>query len=387
MNVVIVEDDDLMADLMTTVVSGLHPSLKVLKAASVQEATALWREKQPGFLVVDWILPDGSGLELLRRIRTVDRELPVVMVTGRADRDSILKAKHLGISGYISKPFSVELLHERLSTMLETVLPGQTEARSLVERLTEGLESGVQIPGTVDTATILSLMERSEELSSGQLSERWQNEAALCARLLEVANRSSFRRTGEPVVTVRDAISVMGVPMALSQALALSLDVGASFQNSTLRELAENYRDRASAVGREAQKIAIALGKRSLEFQTAGLLSRMGELAVLSILEQYSREGGTLAPNEIERAVSEWAQQYGNRLKIQWRLPMATRQMIGAVHFLPRDGVRQDLLIMRLAGLLSDEVKGETEVLRLLRMLGLEDWQRAATAAEEKREG
>jgi HD-like signal output (HDOD) protein len=179
----------------------------------------------------------------------------------------------------------------------------------------------------------------------------------------------------------------MGVPMALSQALALSLDVGASFQNSMLRELAENYRDRASAVGREAQKIAIALGKRSLEFQTAGLLSRMGELAVLSILEQYSREGGMLAQNEIERALSEWAQQYGNRLKIQWRLPMAMRQMIGAVHFLPRAGVRQDLLIMRLAGLLSDEVKGETEVSRLLRMLGLEDWQRAATAAEEKGEG
>jgi hypothetical protein len=42
---------------------------------------------------------------------------------------------------------------------------------------------------------------------------------------------------------------------------------------------------------------------------------------------------------------------------------------------------------MRLAGLLSDEVKGETEVSRLLRMLGLEDWQRAATAAEEKGEG
>ncbi|MBO6809697.1 MULTISPECIES: response regulator [Marinobacter] len=374
MNVIIVEDDDLMADLLETVVAGLHPALRVFKAFTVSEALDLWRSRAPGLFVIDWSLPDGTGLDVLRKIRAADKNMPVVMVTGRADRDSILKAAHYGISGYISKPFSVEMLHERLSGMLKAVLPEDTSVETLAEMLSRKLESGLQIPTRMDVSGILGLMERAQDLSGGQLAERWQKEASLCARLLEVANRSSFRRTGEPVATVRDAISVMGVPMALSQALALALDTGSSFRSPALAQSARHHQAQAEAVGSEAQKLALVLGKKALEFQTAGLLSRMGELAVLNVMDQFVQQGGELTEGDIENGLREWAKQYGNTLKVQWRLPLAIRQMSGAVHYLAREDVRQNLLIMRVAGLIAGGQAENPECSRLLRHLGLEDW-------------
>ncbi|WP_449285963.1 response regulator [Marinobacter sp. PE14] len=374
MNVIIVEDDELMADLLETVVAGLHPALKVFKAFTKREALDLWRGRDQGLFIVDWSLPDGSGLDVLREIRGKDKNMPVVMVTGRADRDSILKAAHYGISGYISKPFSVEMLHERLASMLKGVIPEDNGSETLSEMLSRRLDSGLQIPTRMDVSGVLSLMKRAHDLSGAQLAERWQKEASLCARLLEVANRSSFRRTGEPVATVRDAISVMGVPMALSQALALALDTGSAFRSPALAESARHHQTEAETVGAEAQKIALVLGKKALEFQTAGLLSRMGELAVLHVMDQFVQQGGELTDADIESGLRNWAQQYGNTLKVQWRLPLAIRQMTGAVHYLAREDVRQNLLVMRVAGLIASGQTDNPECSRLLRHLGLEDW-------------
>ena len=146
MNVIIVEDDDLMADLLETVVAGLHPALRVFKAFTVSEALDLWRSRAPGLFVIDWSLPDGTGLDVVRKIRAADKNMPVVMVTGRADRDSILKAAHYGISGYISKPFSVEMLHERLSGMLKAVLPAATRCKHPADMLARKLATRLLTP-------------------------------------------------------------------------------------------------------------------------------------------------------------------------------------------------------------------------------------------------
>lgn len=375
MNVLIVEDDELMADLLKTVVSGLHPTLRVALASTVQEAKALWHAKVPGLLVVDWSLPDGSGLNLIRDIRLTDKHLPIVMITGRADRDSILKAAHYGIRGYISKPFSVEQLHSRLFSILESLLPDGTNPETLAERLATSLESSIQVPTRMDVTEILTLMGTGNELSAAQLADRWKRDAPICARLLEVANRSSFRRSGEPVASVMAAISVMGVPMALSQALALALRVSTSFKPRSLRQKAEYYQAQADAVGLSAWRIATALGKSPLPFQTAGLLSRIGEFAVLQVMEEYSRQSDDLTDADIDQGLADWAQQYGNKLKVQWRLPLETRQMIGAVHALPRETVNQNLLMMRAAALMTEGEPDSPERAKLLRLLGLENWQ------------
>lgn len=116
------------------------------------------------------------------------------------------------------------------------------------------------------------------------------------------------------------------------------------------------------------------MAKKPLEFQTAGLLSRMGELAVLRVMEEFIYQGGDLSDSEIESGLRDWAHRYGNKLKVRWRLPLAIRQMIGAVHYLAREDVRQDLLVMRAAGLIAEGRMETPECQRLLSRLGLESW-------------
>ena len=58
-------------------------------------------------IICDWNMPKMTGVELLRQLRTVDQDVPFLMVTGRADVDSVVEAKSSGVTGYVSKPFSV----------------------------------------------------------------------------------------------------------------------------------------------------------------------------------------------------------------------------------------------------------------------------------------
>nr|BBJ05855.1 response regulator [Marinobacter nauticus] len=370
MNALILEDDELVGELLETVVAGIHQGAAVSLARSLSEAQQLLdSDSRYQLYLIDWQLPDGSGLDLVKRVRAGDRDVPIVMVSGRSDRESVLRAAHHGISGYITKPLDVQLLHERLTKLV----PAEAAAHgSADEYLKASLNSVVQLPTDIDPAEVLDLIGRQQELSPAQLAERWREEAALTARLLDVANSSSFRRTGKPVESLRDAISNMGVAMALNQALALALDVAGKIGNPDLQAQARVFHDMALQVAREAQKLAVRLGKTPTLFQQAGLLSRLGELAVLKVLNQFSVEGGSLSSSEVEQCLGQWSQDYGNRLKVQWRLPLSLREMIGAVHFLPKDSTREDRLVMRAAGLIAGAQSDSEDCQRLLRRIGLE---------------
>lgn len=65
-------------------------------------------------IICDWNMPAMSGVELLRQLRTVDPDLPFLMVTGRSDMESVIEAKSSGVTAYIRKPFSAKQLEAKL---------------------------------------------------------------------------------------------------------------------------------------------------------------------------------------------------------------------------------------------------------------------------------
>ncbi len=68
-------------------------------------------------VMCDWNMPQMSGLEVLRQVRTVDPDMPFLMVTGAADPDSVLAAKSHGVTAYIAKPFSANILKKKLNVV------------------------------------------------------------------------------------------------------------------------------------------------------------------------------------------------------------------------------------------------------------------------------
>lgn len=75
------------------------------------------------FLVTDWNMPIMTGLELLKEVRADDKlkHLPVLMVTAEAKRDQIIEAAQAGVNGYVVKPFTAQVLKDKIEKIFERV--------------------------------------------------------------------------------------------------------------------------------------------------------------------------------------------------------------------------------------------------------------------------
>jgi DNA-binding response OmpR family regulator len=65
-------------------------------------------------VLCDWKMPNMTGLDVLKQIRACDDDMPFLMITGVADVDSVIEAKAYSVTGYIKKPFSMEVLRKKL---------------------------------------------------------------------------------------------------------------------------------------------------------------------------------------------------------------------------------------------------------------------------------
>ncbi|RBW49146.1 response regulator [Marinobacter sp. F3R11] len=373
MHVLILDDDELMGDLLETIVASACPGATIQLFGELQQALVSW-EKQPADLVIaDWNLPDGTGLDMVRRVRKTSRDIPVLIITGRADRNSILAAAHLGINGYISKPFQVDVLHQKLTELVSAMADPGKSRTTLEEKMEAACNSAIQLPGQIDTAEVLSLQEKRDELDAIALAKLWKREPGLNAKLLDVANSASFRRSGTAVKTPREAISVIGVSMALNQALALSLDIAGKLSCSRLAERARLEQEQAVEIAESAAALATRVGDNPAVYYTAGLLSRAGELAALKVLQNHCDQiKEPLEYEQIDSAITYWAEKLGNQIKVQWRLPLDLRELVGAVYVLSRTNVSRSKLVMRAAALLAAEQSESPECRILMRRLGIE---------------
>jgi len=75
------------------------------------------------FLVTDWNMPGMTGIELLKECRADGKlsSLPILMVTAEAKRDQIIEAAQAGVNGYVVKPFTAQVLKEKIDKIFERV--------------------------------------------------------------------------------------------------------------------------------------------------------------------------------------------------------------------------------------------------------------------------
>lgn len=81
-----------------------------------------------GFVITDWNMPKMSGIELAKGLRahSAGRSVPIVMVTTRGVRDDIVAAVQAGVNGYIVKPFTPQVLKEKIEQVLAGAGTGAT---------------------------------------------------------------------------------------------------------------------------------------------------------------------------------------------------------------------------------------------------------------------
>ncbi len=116
--VLVVEDE---AALVTMLRYNLEKQgFRVEEAADGQEALTRISEVAPDLVLLDWMLPVISGLEVCRQIRRrpATRDLPVIMVTARTEDQDAVRGLNTGADDYITKPFSIDALLARMRALL-----------------------------------------------------------------------------------------------------------------------------------------------------------------------------------------------------------------------------------------------------------------------------
>ena len=133
--ILVVEDEQPIRDLIAF---GLRRAgFQVALAADSQTARASIVDRRPALVLVDWMLPDTSGLELTRQLRKDPntRDIPVIMLTARADESDKIAGLEGGADDYMTKPFSARELVARIQALLRRMQPAGAEGRIEVEGL------------------------------------------------------------------------------------------------------------------------------------------------------------------------------------------------------------------------------------------------------------
>lgn len=119
--ILIVEDEKPIRDMVYFALES--DGYEIIEAADGKQATEKLAQNNPDLILMDWMLPDVSGLELVRRIKRdeVTNEIPIIMLTAKTEERNKVEGLDSGADDYITKPFSVKELAARIRAVLRRV--------------------------------------------------------------------------------------------------------------------------------------------------------------------------------------------------------------------------------------------------------------------------
>jgi DNA-binding response OmpR family regulator len=119
--ILIVDDEEKIRELINKYL--VNEGFEVIEAADGYQALELAASENPDLIVLDWLLPGISGLEVCRQVRQKSA-IPIIMLTAKTEEIDKLLGLELGADDYITKPFSLRELTARIRVVLRRVDPG-----------------------------------------------------------------------------------------------------------------------------------------------------------------------------------------------------------------------------------------------------------------------
>ncbi|RAK57881.1 phosphate regulon transcriptional regulator PhoB [Phenylobacterium deserti] len=126
-NILVVEDEDALATLLQYNLE--KEGYDVAVSADGEEAMVMIDERLPDLVVLDWMLPKISGIEVCRRLRqrAETRNVPIIMMTARGEESDRIRGLDIGADDYVVKPVSMNELAARIRAVLRRLRPGLAE--------------------------------------------------------------------------------------------------------------------------------------------------------------------------------------------------------------------------------------------------------------------
>lgn len=121
--ILIVDDESAIRDMLRVALE--MAEYQCIEASNAQDAHALIVDEKPDLVLLDWMMPGTSGIELARRLKRdeVTADIPLIMLTAKGEEDNKIQGLEVGADDYITKPFSPRELVARLKAVLRRADP------------------------------------------------------------------------------------------------------------------------------------------------------------------------------------------------------------------------------------------------------------------------
>lgn len=126
--ILVVEDEAAIREMLNFSLG--RAGFDVHEAADARQAQDMINQQVPDLILLDWMLPGTSGVDLAQKLRlnTRTRELPIILLTARGEEEHKIKGLEAGADDYVTKPFSIQELIARIRAVLRrTVSPGSED--------------------------------------------------------------------------------------------------------------------------------------------------------------------------------------------------------------------------------------------------------------------
>ena len=217
--VLVMEDEDALATLVQYNLE--KEGYRVVVAADGEEGMLQIEERLPDLVLLDWMLPKLSGIEVCRRIRgkPETRNLPVIMLTARGEETDRVRGLDTGADDYMTKPFSMVELNARIRAVLRRIRPGLADDRLnhgdiVIDRVAHRVRrAGTEIHlGPTEFRLLDHLMQHPGRVFSREqlLDAVWGSDVYVEARTVDVhvgrlRKALNLEGTVNPIRTVRSA--------------------------------------------------------------------------------------------------------------------------------------------------------------------------------------
>jgi two-component system phosphate regulon response regulator PhoB len=223
--VLIVEDEPAQREVLAYNIRA--EGYSVIAAGAGDEALVMARETPPDVIVLDWMLPNVSGIEVCRQLKSADetRKIPVIMLSARSEEVDRVRGLETGADDYVVKPYSVAELLARVKTQLRRTRPAAVGEHLTFEDILLDMEehrvyrAGQQVTlGPTEFRLLTAFMERPGRVwSREQLLDRvWGRDIYVDSRTVDVhvgrLRKALKTASGEadPIRTVRGAGYALG---------------------------------------------------------------------------------------------------------------------------------------------------------------------------------
>lgn len=337
--ILIAEDEENIRLALKAIVRKHLPCDEVVACEHGREAWEKLQAEPFAMVISDWNMPHMTGFELLEAMRHNDKtkHVPMLLLTARSDKTSVINALQAGASDYVTKPFDKDSLVQKAKKLLtksQAGLPAeQAEAAaaptlSITEEIVNRIRSGqATLPVLPELAHKVEKLFQRVDVDLHELVKVVQTDPGITSKLIGISNSPQYRGLSE-IKSLDKAIGRIGMKMTENYVLIFSkrglFKVDVPQFELLLNKVWQHSLATAACAQALAQKLAL---HDPDHYYTLGLLHDIGKLILLQFFADMSKKRADATEPECLELMDKYHGEFGAALLASWKFPSEHQQI------------------------------------------------------------